>query len=67
MGVVCEGREIIDTDPAMPNHIQEEIIVPLLEKSRAFLVASSILVPEHQLTVARDIKRGRGLPGRHIR
>ena len=52
IGVVCERCEIIENDPAVPNHIQE-IIIPLLAKSRAFLVASSTLVPEHQLTAAR--------------
>jgi predicted transcriptional regulator len=56
LGVVCDGREIIEKDPAMPDHIQEEIIIPLLAKSRAFLVASSVLVPEHQLTVGRAVK-----------
>jgi len=55
MGVVCETREIVENDPAMPNHIQE-IIVPLLAQSRNFQVASSILIPEHQLTVAQAVK-----------
>ena len=56
LGVVCETPEIIENDMAMSNHIQEEIIIPLLARSRQFLVASSILVPEHQLTVARAVK-----------
>ena len=60
MGVVCERREIIENDPAVPNHIQE-IIIPLLAKSRAFLVASSTLVPEHQLIAARAVREGGSL------
>ena len=60
MGVVCDGREAIEIDPAMPNHIQE-IIVSLLAPSRDFLVASSILIPDHQLAVARAVKEGGSL------
>ena len=60
MGVVCESREIIETDPVMPNHIHE-IIIPFLAKSKIFLVASSTLVPEHQKTVAQAVREGRHL------
>ena len=56
IGVVCEGREIIENNPAIPNHIQE-IIIPFLAKSRVFLVASS-LVLEHQITVAQAVREG---------
>lgn len=56
IGVVCDGREIIENDPAIPNHIQE-IIIPFLAKSRVFLVASS-LVLEHQITVAQAVREG---------
>jgi len=60
MGVVSDGREIIDNDPAIPSRINE-IVIPLLSQARSFLVASSILVPDHQLTVARAVKEGGSL------
>lgn len=60
MGVIYEGREIIGSYPAIPNHIQE-IIVPMLSESRHLLVASSILVPENQLAAAQAVKEGGSL------
>jgi len=57
MGVVFEGREIIEKDPAVPFRMNETIL-SLLAGSRNFLVASSTLVPEHQLTVANAVKEG---------
>ncbi len=60
IGVVCDGREIIENDPAIPNHIQE-IIIPLMAQARSFLVASSTLVPEQQLAAARAVREGGSL------
>ena len=57
MGVVSDGREIIDNDPAIPSRINE-IVIPLLSQARSFLVASSTLVPEHQLTVGQAVRDG---------
>ena len=57
MGVVSNGREIIDNDPTIPFRINE-IVIPLLSQARSFLVASSTLVPEHQLTVGQAVKDG---------
>ncbi|MGV8175892.1 MAG: hypothetical protein ACP5OU_09340, partial [Methanothrix sp.] len=61
IGVVCEGREIIENDPSIPNSIHEKVILPLLAQARSFLVASSTLVPEQQITVARAVKEGGSL------
>ena len=61
IGVVCDGREIIENDPAIPNGIHQKVILPLLSQTRRFLVASSTLVSEHQLTVARAVKEGASL------
>ena len=57
MGVVDEGRMIIEKDPAMPFQVND-IIIPLLAQSRNFLVASSTMVPDHQQTVARAMREG---------
>ena len=57
MGVVDEGRMIIEKDPARPFHVND-IIIPLLAQSRNFLVASSTMVPDHQQTVARAMREG---------
>ena len=57
MGLVDEGRMIIEKDPAMPFHAND-IIIPLLAQSRNFLVASSTMVPDHQQTVARAMREG---------
>jgi len=57
MGVVSDGREIIENDPAIPSRIKE-IVIPLLSQARSFLVASSTLVPEHQLTVGQAVRDG---------
>ena len=61
IGVVCDEREIIENDPSIPNSIHQKVILPLLSQARRFLVASSTLVPEHQLTVARAVKNGGSL------
>ena len=45
IGVVCDSREIIKNDPAIPDQIQE-IIIPLRTQARSLLVASSTFVPE---------------------
>ena len=58
LGVVCDGREMIENDPAIPNSIHKRVILPLLSQAKSFLVASSTLVPEHQLTVAQAVKEG---------
>jgi predicted transcriptional regulator len=58
LGVVCDGREIIENDPAIPSEIHQKVILPLLLQARNFLVASSTLVPEHQLTVAQAVREG---------
>jgi len=57
MGVVSDGREIIENDPAIPSRINE-IVIPLLSQARSFLVASSTLAPEHHLTVAQAVREG---------
>ena len=57
MGLVDEGRMIIEKDPAMPFQVND-IIIPLLAQSRNFLVASSTMVPDHQQTVARAMREG---------
>ncbi len=57
LGVVCDGREIIDNDPAIPSRIKE-IVLPLLSQAKSFLVASSTLVPEHQITVGQAVREG---------
>ena len=51
------GRETIEKDPAIPSRIHD-IIVPLLAEARHFLVASSTMVPEHQMTVAQAVGEG---------
>ena len=61
IGVVCDGREIIDNDPAIPSGIHQKVILPLLAQARSFLVASSTLVPEQQLTTAGAVKEGGSL------
>ena len=60
MGVVSDGREIIENDPAIPSHIKE-IVINLLSQARSFLVASSILVPEHQMAVGQAVREGGSL------
>lgn len=52
LGVVCEGREIIENDPAIQNGVNEKIILPMLSQAKRFQVASSTLVPEEQIVVA---------------
>ena len=58
MGVVCDSQEIIENDPAIPRCIQEKVILPLLSQARQFLVASSTLVPEHQIAVGQAVRDG---------
>ena len=58
LGVVCDGLEITENDPAIPNGIQQKVILPLLTQARSFLVASSTLVPEHQLKVSQAVREG---------
>ena len=58
IGVVCDGREIIENDPAIPSGIHQKVILPLLSQARSFLVASSTLVPEHQITVGQAVRDG---------
>jgi len=57
MGVVDEGRMIIEKDPAMPFQMQE-IIIPILSQAKHFLVASSTMIPDQQLTVANAVREG---------
>ena len=57
MGVVDGGRETIEKDPAIPSQCND-IIIPLLAKARHFLVASSTMVAEHQMTVAQAVREG---------
>ena len=57
MGVVCDAQEIIEKDRAMPFRMNE-IILPHLADARNFLVASSTLIPEHQMTVAQAVREG---------
>ena len=55
MGVVSDGQEAIDKDPAIPDQVQNTII-SILKQSRRFFVASSSLVPDHQRTVAQAVQ-----------
>ena len=57
MGVVSDGQEAVEKDPAMPYHMNNAII-SILKQSSRFLVASSTLVPDHQLTVAQAVRDG---------
>ncbi|MGV8174697.1 MAG: hypothetical protein ACP5OU_03250, partial [Methanothrix sp.] len=61
IGVVCDGREIIENDPTISNSIHKKLILPLLAEARSFLVASSTLVPEQQLEASRAVKEGGSL------
>jgi hypothetical protein len=36
LGVVCESRESIETDPAIPSGVNEKIILPLLSQAKRF-------------------------------
>ena len=58
MGIVCEGRDIMDNDPAIPSSIPQKVILPRLSQARRFLMASSILVLEHQITVGQAVREG---------
>ena len=60
MGAVCDGREIIENDPAIHSQIQG-IVVPLLSQARHFQVASSTLVPEQQMAAAQAVREGGSL------
>jgi predicted transcriptional regulator len=60
IGVVSEGREIIESDPATPGKIQETIL-PMMAGARNFLVASSTLVPEKQIAVAQEVRESGSL------
>lgn len=57
MGVIGDCCEKIENDPALPSCTQE-IILSLLKEDRHFLVASSALVPEHQLTAVQAVREG---------
>ncbi len=57
MGVIGDCWENIENDPDLPNRAQE-IIIPLLKEGKYFLVASSALVPLHQLTVVQAVREG---------
>jgi predicted transcriptional regulator len=57
LGFVCDGREIIEKDPVKPFHLQE-IIIPILAKAGSFLVATSAIIPEHQLAAANAVREG---------
>ena len=47
---------IIEKDSAMP--FQDEIVIPLLAEAKHFLVASSTMIPDQQLTVANAVREG---------
>ena len=57
LGVVSEGRDIIENDPALPTRTQE-IVAPLLSGARRIQVASSALIPEHQLAAVQAVRSG---------
>jgi predicted transcriptional regulator len=57
MGVVSDGQEAVEKDPAIPYHMNNAII-SILKQSSRFLVASFTLVPDHQLTVAQAVREG---------
>lgn len=57
MGAIVDCCEKIEIDPALPSYTQE-IILSLLKEGRRFLVASSALVPEHQLTAVQAVREG---------
>ncbi len=60
MAAVCDGREIIEKDPAIPSQIQG-IVGPLLSHARHFQMASSTLVPEQQMAAAQAVSKGGSL------
>ncbi|NYT10305.1 MAG: hypothetical protein GKC09_10300 [Methanosarcinales archaeon] len=60
MGVIDEGRESIEKDPAIPFRMQE-IIISILQGSKRIRVASSTLVPEHQLAAVEAVRKGGSL------